>query len=47
MATLRCSSVILLLLFGGCASINPPTEVDMPTGNKHFIVQAPGDYTLR
>lgn len=32
-------SVVLLLV--GCASMNKkPTEVDMPTAQKHFIVKA-------
>ncbi len=49
MATIRYTSLsVVLLLFGGCALINPkPTEVDMPSATKHFIVQAPGDATLR
>jgi len=36
--------IFLVLLLFGCASLNPkPIEVDMPSAQKHFIVQVDGD----
>src|SRR5206468_6014881 len=44
MAALRYASFGLVLLLFGCASLNPkPIEVDMPSAQKHFIVQVDGD----
>jgi len=44
MAALRYASLALVLLLFGCASLNPkPIEVDMPSAQKHFIVQVDGD----
>ena len=41
----RYASLGLVLLLFGCASLNPkPIEVDMPSAQKHFIVQADGDH---
>jgi len=43
MVVLRYASLGLILLLFGCASIDPkPVEVDMPTAERHFIVQADG-----
>jgi hypothetical protein len=43
MVVLRYASLGLVLLLVGCASIDPkPVEVDMPTAQRHFIVQADG-----
>jgi hypothetical protein len=48
MVVLRYASLGLVLLLFGCASIDPkPIEVDMPTIQKHFIVMAPDDHSLR
>ena len=48
MAALRYLALASLLLLVGCASIYPkPIEVEMPTAQKHFIVQGPSDSTLR
>lgn len=44
MVVLRYASLGLVLLLFGCASIDPkPVEVDMPTAQRHFIVQADGN----
>jgi hypothetical protein len=44
MAALRYASFGLVLLLFGCASLNPkPIEVDMPSAQKHFIVQVDGE----
>ena len=48
MVVLRYASLGLVLLLVGCASIDPkPVEVDMPTAQRHFIVQAVGDQPPR
>ena len=44
MVVFRYAALGLVLLLFGCASIDPkPIEVDMPTAQKHFIVQADSD----
>jgi hypothetical protein len=41
MVVVRYASLGVVLLLFGCASMNPkPIDVDMPTAQKHFIVQA-------
>jgi len=48
MVVVRYASLGLVLLLFGCASIDPkPVEVDMPTANRHFIVQAGGNQLPR
>lgn len=48
MAIFRYVSLSLILLLFGCASLDPkPVEVDMPTAQKHFIVQGPTDHGSR
>jgi len=48
MVAFRLVGLAALLLLVGCASINPkPIEVEMPSAQKHFIVQGPSDSALR
>ena len=48
MVALRFFGLAAVLLLVGCASINPkPIEVEMPSAQKHFIVQGPSDSALR
>jgi len=48
MVVLRYASLGVVLLLFGCTSVNQkPIEVDMPTAQKHFIVQGPDDHTFR